>query len=131
MYTLTQNLHAAVANGKLELLRQVLETVPVDVQDERGRTALMQACRAGRAEIVELLLAAGAQVNATNHQGTTPLMYAKTAAMGNGNLAVLRLLLAKGADINARDRAGRTALEYAVTNAAAVIEFLKSEGAQR
>lgn len=131
MLQLTQDLHAASAAGGLDTLRRLLVTVPVDAPDEQGRSALMHACRSGRADVVELLLAAGAQVNAVNQQGTTPLMYAKTAAMGSGNLAILKLLLANGADINARDRAGRTTLDYAVTNAAAVIEFLESEGAQR
>lgn len=131
MSALTQELHAASVGGSLEELRRLLQAVPVDAPDERGRTALMHACRSGHADGVELLLAAGADINATNQQGTTPLMYAKTAAMGSGNLAIMRLLLARGADINARDRAGRTALGYAIANAAAVIEFLESEGAQR
>lgn len=125
------DLFAASASGDLDALRDALATVQIDQRDQGGRTALMIACRAGQAPAVRLLIEAGADVNAANSNGTTPLMYAKTAAVGNGSTDMLQLLLAAGADINARDSAGRTALDYVMVNSETVINFLISHGAVR
>ena len=38
-----------------------------------GNTALHEACRGGNASTVRVLLQAGADVNAENHKGSTPL----------------------------------------------------------
>jgi Ankyrin repeats (3 copies)/Domain of unknown function (DUF6438) len=60
-------------------------------------------------EVVSQLLVAGADANAVDFEGATPLMYAAEAATP----AVLRALLAEEADLNAQDAEGRTALMYA------------------
>jgi ankyrin repeat protein len=60
-------------------------------------------------EVLAHLLAAGADPNAVDFEGATPLMYAAEV----GTLELLRALLAAGADVNARDAKGRTALMYA------------------
>jgi ankyrin repeat protein/uncharacterized protein DUF6438 len=60
-------------------------------------------------DVVVHLLAAGADPNAVDFKGATPLMYAAEV----GTLELLRALLAAGADVNARDAEGRTALMYA------------------
>lgn len=117
--------------GDLSALRDALGGTHIDQRDAGGRTALMIACRAGQLEAARLLLAAGTDVNAANVNGTTPLMYAKTAAVGGGNTDLLQLLLDSGADINARDNSGRTALDYVMVNSETVINFLISHGAIR
>jgi ankyrin repeat protein len=60
-------------------------------------------------EVVAHLLAAGADPNAVDFEGATPLMYAAEV----GTMELLRALLAAGADVNAQDAEGRTALMYA------------------
>ena len=90
-----------------------------------ARTPLMDACRAGNIEEVRRLLAEGADPNARNANGTTPFMYAKTAAFGSGDMTIMRMLVAAGADVGAKDRFGRTALDYAKANAARVIGFIE------
>ena len=60
-------------------------------------------------EMVQLLIASGAEVNQKNFRGATALMIAAAA----GTPSVVRYLLEKGADVNARDRDGHTVLEYA------------------
>jgi hypothetical protein len=60
-------------------------------------------------EVVAHLLAAGANPNAVDFDGSTPLMYAAEVGMPE----VLRALLAAGGDLNAQDAEGRTALMYA------------------
>jgi ankyrin repeat protein len=75
-----------------------------------GRTALMRAAAAGHADVVRLLLAAGADADATDDEGATPALLATL----NGRLRVTRLLLEAGADPNAADVYGRTVLFAAV-----------------
>lgn len=67
---------------------------------------IMEAVREGRTTAVREFLAAGADVNARNAQGETPL----SLAVGLKRKAVVRLLLEAGADPNAADGDGQTAL---------------------
>lgn len=60
-------------------------------------------------EVIAHLLSAGANPNAVDFEGATPLMYAGEV----GTPDVLLALLAAGADVNAQDAGGRTALMYA------------------
>lgn len=71
--------------------------------------ALRRAVRIGDLNGVRQCLMNGADINAQDDYGYTPLM----AASGFGNEAIVRLLLKNGADVNARDTNGRTALNYA------------------
>jgi len=64
----------------------------VDARGLDQRTALMQACAAGNTDVVSVLLDAGADRNAHDAQGLTPLL----EAARNGHTAVVaRLALAK------------------------------------
>ena len=75
-----------------------------------GMTALSFAAREGRLEAARLLLDAGADVNAREANGISPLVMAIT----NRHTPVAALLLARGADPNAADWWGRTPLWSAV-----------------
>ena len=75
-----------------------------------GMTALSFAAREGRLEAARLLLDAGADVNAREANGISPLVMALT----NRHTAVAALLLSRGADPNAADWWGRTPLWSAV-----------------
>lgn len=68
-------------------------------------TPLSQASSLGRAKLVEILLAAGANVNATNSAGQTALHLAKSAE-------VAKLLVVAGADLSSRAN-GETPAEAA------------------
>lgn len=81
----------------------------VDARDTRRRSALHEAALAGHAEIVGVLLAAGADPHACDEDGRTPWL---EAARG-GHGAVLERLLAARPDLHAADREGRTALHLA------------------
>jgi len=54
-----------------------------------GDSALFHATKAGRLDLVELLINSGADADAATHHGTTPLM----VAAERGNLALVKLLL--------------------------------------
>ncbi len=61
--------------------------------------------------IVQVLLDAGADVNAKDVRGMTPLLFAVSSE--EQNLANIKLLLAKGADPKAKDNNGEDALTWA------------------
>jgi len=65
------------------------------------------------ASVVHVLLDAGANLEARDEQGMTPLML---AARGHGNPDVLSVLLDAGADGTARNSAGQTAFDLAGGN---------------
>jgi ankyrin repeat protein len=72
--------------------------------------ALLDAARAGEVKKVKALVTAGADVNAADGAGTTPLMAASAA----GQTFALAALADAGADLDLRDRLGRTALDLAL-----------------
>jgi ankyrin repeat protein len=71
---------------------------------------LLAAVRRGDAAAVRSLLRRGADVNARDETGATPLMQAAL----NADAALVKFLLGKGADVNLRNRAGATALLWAL-----------------
>jgi hypothetical protein len=81
----------------------------------------------GHVQIVEFLLAQGANINASNKYLSTPL-YIATA---NGRIAITKLLLAKGADYNIKSYEDKTALTRAYEKSLLeIIELLTAAGAE-
>lgn len=129
----------------------VAQTLPSD-------QALFQAIQQSGAAEVKRLIDLGANVNAVNEAGATPLMWAipdlakvrllvdhganvnaisknlgrtplLIAAGYPNTVPVLKLLLDKGADLKARDRAGETALRKAARfSDVSVVRFLHEQG---
>jgi ankyrin repeat protein len=69
-------------------------------QNEDGWTALHEACCSGHAELIQLLLSRGANVNARCRDSATPLH----KAARSGCEAIICILLASGADPAAVDK---------------------------
>ncbi len=92
--------HAA-SMGDERLLARLLDSDPEALQRTRGRrrdTLLHLAAHAGREGAVVLLLERGADVQATNGHGHTPLSSAVEGRDAAARSAVARVLLAAGAD---------------------------------
>jgi hypothetical protein len=90
----------------------------VDQQDGHGDTALIAAVAVpfarspislGRVEVVRILLARGAAVDATNNLGESALMWAAKSGRAEETEALLRA----GANVRRIDRSSRDALFYA------------------
>jgi ankyrin repeat protein len=92
-----------------------------------GATALIVASEDGYREVVEALLAKGANVNAQRNDGKTALII----AAAKGNVWVAQLLLAKGAAINMKEESGSTALMAAAKRGHLdVVQLLLAKGAE-
>lgn len=108
-------LGAAVAARREAVVRTLLNhQVAPDARIAGGGTALMLACALGEPRIVDALLEAGADANAIDEHGGTPLHAAAHYAFlrGNGDAAraVFERLLRAGAQIAQRNRGGQNAL---------------------
>ena len=88
-------------------------------EPESGITALHNAAFEGNPATVKQLVDAGAEVNATDERGFTPLMMAVSSRTGNAE--VPRLLLARGANAAAKDNMGRTVADWSRIGARAEI----------
>eukprot|EP00051_Salpingoeca_urceolata_P010297 m.125473 g.125473 ORF g.125473 m.125473 type:complete len:460 (+) comp16654_c0_seq2:444-1823(+) len=89
-----------------------------------GTRALRAAVVYGRIELVQMLLARGADPNATNALDWAPAH----EAANHGHLDILSQLLNAGCDINARTKNGDTPLAFAARRAdASTVAFLLSK----
>ncbi|MEE3170559.1 MAG: ankyrin repeat domain-containing protein [Pseudomonadota bacterium] len=86
---------------------------------------LVSAAARGEKRRVELLLSAGANVNATDAEGYTPVM----RAAQNGHLSVVRTLLAAGANVNVSQAGESVLMKVVASGNLLTAEMLLSAGA--
>jgi ankyrin repeat protein len=153
------DLTGAIRNNDLvELHRMVQLRDGANTANALKVTPLHYAALYGSPEVLEFLLEKGADPNARNQAGTTPLVYAAwsfertrllvehgaainivtnqgitpllVASAAQGNLGTLRYLLDKGADLRARTTDGEDALmRAALSGDAEMVKLLLDRGA--
>ena len=105
-------LHYAVICGLLDIVRFLIVTHKQDINArgfDRNETSLIVASRVGLPKVVRVLLEYGADKDARDTFGWSPLEMASTT----GHVEVIQVLLACGIDVNSRDSKGHTALHAA------------------
>merc|ERR1712217_408232 len=112
------------------LLSKPPKDVDVNAVDDTKKTALHHAVKRrgyAQSEIVDLLLQKRALLEAQDHNGCTPLMF----AVANGDEAVTRGLLKALANVNAKDVEGNGPLDYAVNFGQSLMaQLLRDAGAE-
>jgi ankyrin repeat protein len=124
-----QPVEEAVRKGDCAAIQQLLGREPslARVRDSAGYTPLHWASIDGRKDVVALLLANGAEIDAGTPQGATPLHF----AAGSGRRDAVELLIKNGADLHRRDGNGRTPLARAqAAGHSDVVGLLRSFGAK-
>ncbi len=111
-----ETMQTACECGDAQAVSKILADYPdlLEERTEKGWTPLIMAAFNQRADLVELLLKRGANPNASGNNGTTVLMYAKTALIDqpNAKCDLLDTLIASGADPLRTDMHGRAVLDY-------------------
>ena len=117
-----------IRSGNLEGIQEVLGNTSdfLNVKDERGSTPLLLAAYYGHLEVVQYLLAAGADIDAKDSTGNTALM----GVCFKGYEDIAEVLVESGANVNHINSMGATGLIYAATfNKIAIAKMLLEHGA--
>ena len=110
-----------VTFGALALL------IPLPACSQNLGSQLLKAASGGETEKVKALLKAGADVDAKDNDGWTPLMLAAS----RGHTDTVQALLDAGADVNAKGDSSLTTLEKAtMMGYTEIVELLKKAGAK-
>ena len=90
-----------------------------------GNTPLHRAVRQGRWRQTLRLLERGANPNAQNDNGNTPMMVAARMPITGSRITAVDILLEKGADLTVRNQRGLTAIGIAKRRRRGWLPFLR------
>lgn len=97
-------------NNAIEVVKALINKIgKTDIQDDDGNTILMHAVALKNQAMIAMLLSEGANPNAINKDGFSPLHLAST----NGDKVAIYYLMMGGGNPNLRDIDGNTSLMYA------------------
>ncbi len=121
----SEKFYQSIRNNDLATLKTLVKSADVNVKDQRESTPLMYAAAYGSLDSMQLLIGAGADVNAKNAFAVTPLHWC------TNDINKVRLLVDKGADVNARSKQAMTPLLIAALHdgASPVVKLLLEKGA--
>jgi ankyrin repeat protein len=122
-YKFTMNLKVGNVRSVLDSLRTPANRKAVlNTNSDGSQLPLHAAALFGNGEMVRLLLDNGADANAINHNGETPLHYAAKYAEDFTNENARILVEEGGADIDAKNMDGRTPLDIAKEEGKKIVE---------
>jgi ankyrin repeat protein len=104
--------NAIIANDVATVASLIESLDDIDAKNAEEQTALHLAAEYGKLEIVKLLVKKGANINAQDDYGLTPLY----SALLEKHPGVARFLIKQGANVQAQTKDGNTALHVAVQN---------------
>ena len=99
----------------------------LEVKSREGWTALMIAVYNGSFECAVLLIDAGADVNASNYNFTSVLMYAKSNALKYNSTKLIDLLIDNGANIYEKDIYNKSIIDWVKTESTELYQYLLSK----
>jgi len=122
-----RTLHTEIENNNIKGIRDLLiKGFDRNKKDDLGQTPLHRAVNYESVEIIELLIMEGADVNAINNDGESPMFM-----VSSYDIRIIKLLLEYGADPNIKNDVGRTILDEVYEgNVTDIIELLQSHGAK-
>lgn len=120
----------AFKTGDLREVNHIFEgsnSQQIDVSDidAEGNTYLHRACKSNRFDIVQYFISQGADVNAINYKGETPLMVSMNE--GEQSELIVRVLLTHNASVGIPDLSNKTEVMHAAEKGQGnVLSFLAS-----
>lgn len=129
--SVVHNLFTAAQSNDLDLMREALLTADVNMRSESENfTPLMIAANYGFYDMVDMLLTAGADVNAQSEGGSTALSLAISPKYEE-SAKIVKRLLDVGADVNLVSGVGNSPLMEAVYQGSMpVVDLLLKAGAK-
>eukprot|EP00824_Muranothrix_gubernata_P014383 TRINITY_DN2989_c0_g1_i1.p1 TRINITY_DN2989_c0_g1~~TRINITY_DN2989_c0_g1_i1.p1 ORF type:complete len:766 (-),score=192.71 TRINITY_DN2989_c0_g1_i1:81-2348(-) len=116
-------IHYASEGGSMSILKMLIEELrePIEMVDDDNRTALHYACRMGRENVVQYLLAHKARLEARDRWKEVPMHL----AADGGHIKIIEMLFAAGAKLDAVNEEGRAPLHFASYHGnSEVVDFL-------
>lgn len=104
---------AVARQGYVEVVKVILDMVPLDLSRTFPSHSLLLASSHGQTKVVEALLEAGVESETKDYRGNTAL----SIACQNGNEELARMLIEHGANIEERNGKGETPLLCACSQA--------------
>lgn len=104
-----EDMFSYARHGRCEEIEKMLNKgIPVDVKDNYGNTLLTIACQNGNKRVAKAVLRRGANINARNLKGNTPLHYCYHYGYAD---TLGEYIISKGADVEARNKYGKLSWE--------------------
>ncbi len=100
----------------------VSQVTDINEVNKYGWNPIIIACYYGNVEAVKIIHSFGGRLNSKNLNGTTTLMYAKSAYESTKDLKLIEYLLDRGVSVKSKDVYGKTIFDY--TNDSQIINLL-------
>jgi hypothetical protein len=117
-------MHILARLGKISLAECILPLIPINSKDDHNRTPLHLASRRHRISMVEWLISKGADVNAVDCSGDTPLHESMRFSCDKTCKTSLKLI-ELGAKPDIMNKRGETPLFHAMMDGQAYVDALK------